>query len=72
MQAEVQQRQDADTLDTDDWALSQAGRWQEAREMVQAAIALGTRDAALCDRAAQIEDRLGNPAQAEAHRQLPE
>ncbi|MFQ3616479.1 MAG: tetratricopeptide repeat protein [Cyanobacteriota bacterium] len=69
MEAEVQQRQDADTLDTYAWALSQAGRWQEARKIVQAAIAQGTRDAALCDRAAQIEDRLGNPAQAGVYRQ---
>jgi tetratricopeptide (TPR) repeat protein len=52
MKAEVQQRRDADTLDTYAWALSQAGHWREAREIVQEAIALGTRDAALCDRAA--------------------
>ncbi|GAB4461471.1 MAG: hypothetical protein OHK0037_10590 [Elainellaceae cyanobacterium] len=69
MEAEVRQRRDADTLDTYAWALSQAGRWQEARQVVQEAIALGTRDAALCDRAAQIEEALGNPAQAAAYRQ---
>ncbi|QKD84305.1 tetratricopeptide repeat protein [Thermoleptolyngbya sichuanensis A183] len=69
MEAEVKQRRDADTLDTYAWALAQMGRWQEAREVVQAAIALGTRDAALCDRAAQIEEALGNPAQAAAYRQ---
>ncbi|WP_448604118.1 tetratricopeptide repeat protein [Thermoleptolyngbya sp.] len=69
MEAEVQQRRDADTLDTYAWALSQEGRWQKAREIVEAAIALGVRDAALCDRAAQIEEALGNPAQAAAYRQ---
>lgn len=69
MEAEVEQRRDADTLDTYAWALSQVGRWQEAREMVQAAIALGNRDAALYDRAAQIEETLGNLAQAAAYRQ---
>lgn len=69
MAAEVQRRRDAETLDTYAWALAAAGRWQEAQQAVQAAIALGTRDAGLCDRAASIEEALGNSAQAANYRQ---
>ncbi|NJO42122.1 MAG: tetratricopeptide repeat protein [Cyanobacteria bacterium CRU_2_1] len=67
MQAEVKLRRDADTLDTYAWALSQAGDWQEAQHVIQEAIDLGTRDAALFHRAGTIEQALGNSAQANLH-----
>jgi tetratricopeptide (TPR) repeat protein len=67
IQAEVQVRRDADTLDTLAWALFQAGRGQEAQSVMQSAIALGTRSASLFDRAAAIERALGNPAKAQTY-----
>jgi tetratricopeptide (TPR) repeat protein len=69
MRVEVAQRRDAETLDTYAWALLQAGHLSEAQKMAQSAIALGTRSAHLFDRAAEIEQRLGNSAQAATYRQ---
>lgn len=67
MQTEVQHRRDADTLETYARTLMATQRWQEARTIVQEAIALGTRDAALFHRAAAIEQALQNPTQAQIH-----
>lgn len=64
MQAEVQIRRDAETLDTLAWALSRAGRWREAKQAIQEALRSGIRDPALFDRAGTIEQALGHQSQA--------
>lgn len=64
MQAEVRARRDAETLDTLAWALSRAGRWKEARAVVQEAIKTGIRDAALFHRAGVIAQALGGSSRA--------
>jgi tetratricopeptide (TPR) repeat protein len=69
MQAEVKHRRDAETLNSDAWALSQAKRWPEAQRVAQEAIASGIRSAGLYVRAAEIERALGNAAQADTYRQ---
>lgn len=60
MQAELQVRRDAETLDTMAWVLSRLERWQEAREIVREALKLGTRDAGIYYRAGTIAQALGN------------
>lgn len=69
MRAEVNIRQDADTLDTLAWALAQSGRWQEAQTTLEKAIQLGTRDASIWQRAATIAQALGNREQANTYLQ---
>lgn len=69
MQAEVKIRRDADTLDTLAWALAQSDRWQEAQTVIQEALQLGTRDAAIYHRAATIAQTLGNTNQATVYLQ---
>jgi tetratricopeptide (TPR) repeat protein len=69
MEAEVKVRRDAETLDTYAWALSQAGRWQDAQRVIRTAIASGIRNAAIFDRASTIEQALGNPTQAQQYAQ---
>ena len=64
MQAEVQIRRDAETLDTLAKALSRSGRWREAQIAMQEALRCGIRDPALFDRAGTIEQALGNSSQA--------
>jgi tetratricopeptide (TPR) repeat protein len=64
MQAETQRRRDAETLDTYAWALSKAGRWQEAQQVIQEAIASDIHDSMIFDRASQIEQALGKASQA--------
>lgn len=65
VQAEAQKRRDAETLEVLAWALGAAGRWQEAQTVIQEAIALGTKEASLFERAALIEQQLGNDSQAQ-------
>ncbi len=69
MQAEVQHRRDAETLNTYAWALFEAKRWPEAQAAVQEAMASGVRSAGLYDRAAAVEQALGNATQVNAYRQ---
>ncbi|MGH2399665.1 MAG: tetratricopeptide repeat protein, partial [bacterium] len=64
MEAEVLIRRDAETLDTLAWALSRAGRWKEARGVVDEAISTGIQDAALFHRAGVIEQALGRSSRA--------
>lgn len=70
MQAEVEVRRDAETLDILAWALSSLGRWQEAKEVAQEALGHGLRDAGIFYRAGMIEQALGNPDRAIAYFQL--
>ncbi|MBF2074471.1 MAG: tetratricopeptide repeat protein [Synechococcales cyanobacterium C42_A2020_086] len=69
MQTEVTIRRDASTLDTYAWALASNGRWLEAQQVIQEALALGSRDAALVYRASTIEQALGNSSSAQAYLQ---
>lgn len=67
MQAETKLRRDAATLDTYAWALMQTGNPQQANQVIQEAIALGTQDAATFDRASTIAATLNNETQAQTH-----
>jgi tetratricopeptide (TPR) repeat protein len=67
MATETKLRRDAATLDTYAWALMQAGNPQQANPVIQEAIASGTRDAAIFDRASAIVAALGNTTQAETY-----
>ena len=69
MQVEVKHRRDAETLNSDAWALSQAQRLPEAQQVIQAAMASGIRRAGLYEQAADIEQALGNSVQANTYRQ---
>jgi tetratricopeptide (TPR) repeat protein len=69
MQAETTVRQDAGTLETYAWALMESGDLQQAKAVIQQAIAQNARDASLYDRAAQIEQALGNADQAARYQQ---
>lgn len=70
MQAEVNIRRDAYTLDTLAWALSRSGRWQEADRVIQEAIRMGTSDAGIFYRAGTIAQALGNKPKALTYWQL--
>ena len=70
MQAEVQIRRDAETLETLAWALQQNGRVQSAQKVLQEAMALGTRDAKLFYRAGVVERSLGNQQRARTYFQM--
>ena len=67
MAAEVQLRQDAQTLDTWAWALSKAERWQEAQQVLQDAITAGTQDAGIVYRAGLVAEALGQREAATAY-----
>ncbi|MEA5467171.1 tetratricopeptide repeat protein [Leptothoe sp. PORK10 BA2] len=64
MAADVNVRQDAETLDTYAWTLMRLGRWQEAKESLQTAIGQGTRNAVIFYRAGLVEQQLGNESAA--------
>ena len=68
MQAEVQRRRDAETLDTYAWALLQTGQPQAAETIIQEAIGLGTHNAGIFDRASTIEAALGHADAANRYR----
>jgi len=70
MQAEIKIRRDAQTLDTLAWALYNSGQMREAQKAMQAALQLGTKDAAIFYRAAGIEKALGNNQQALTYQKL--
>ena len=67
MQTETENRRDAETLDILTWALSRAGRWQEAQTVIDEALGRGVQDAGIFYRAADIETGLSNSAQAEEY-----
>ena len=58
-------RQDVYTLDAYAWALHANGQDAEARKQIEAALAVGIRDAELFRHAAEITLKLGDPAAAE-------
>ncbi|MBC7545012.1 MAG: hypothetical protein H7338_19990 [Candidatus Sericytochromatia bacterium] len=64
MAVETQFRHDPETLAVQAWALTRAGRWPEARQAVQRALASGVRDAALYHQAGLIMAKLGEQAHA--------
>jgi tetratricopeptide (TPR) repeat protein len=70
MRRELAVRRDPDTLDTMAWALSRAGRWEEARQAEQAAMRWGVRDARYFFRAATIAGRLGDTERANTYLRL--
>jgi tetratricopeptide (TPR) repeat protein len=70
METEILWRQDAQTLDTYAWALFRANKHQEAKKVLDKAIALGTKDATIFHRAAMVENVLGNQSQMIAYQKL--
>lgn len=69
MQTELKNRRDAETLDIYAWALMQAGQTSQAQKAIQEAIASGTRNPGILDRASVIEQALGNSTKANEYRQ---
>lgn len=67
MAADLETRQDAETLDTYAWALMRSGRWQDAQQALQQTVEQGTRNAVIFYRAALIEQQLGNKATAQQY-----
>jgi tetratricopeptide (TPR) repeat protein len=63
---DLETRKDIYGYDLLAWALHQAGRHADAREMIRRALALGTRDASLLYHAGAIERALGNDGAARA------
>ncbi|HET9470461.1 MAG TPA: tetratricopeptide repeat protein, partial [Usitatibacter sp.] len=70
MEAELAVRSDPDTLDTMAWALSRAGRWDEAMQAVRAAMRWGVHDARYFYRAAAVARGMGDAAQASKYLRL--
>ncbi|MEO0827411.1 MAG: tetratricopeptide repeat protein [Cyanobacteria bacterium J06642_9] len=70
MQAEANNRRDAKTLDLLAWSLSRAGRWQEAQQIIQEALASGIQDAGIFYRAGVIETALNRASQANRYFRL--
>lgn len=67
MQEEVKVRKDAVTLDTLAWALSSAGKWQEADRAMAQIVRSGFRDAGIFYRAGAIARTLGKDAESRAY-----
>jgi tetratricopeptide (TPR) repeat protein len=70
LHAELVVRTDPDTWDTLAWALSRAGRWQEAYHAVHQTLRWGVRDARYFYRAATVAQALGDTKQAREFLQL--
>lgn len=70
MEADIRVRQDAATLDIYAWVLMRLGRWQEAQQTLETAIAQGTRNAVIFYRAGLIEQHLGNQSAAKQYFQM--
>ena len=64
IEADLEVRQDAETLDTYAQVLMQLGRWEAAQQALQTTLAQGTRNAVIFYRAGLIEQQLGNESAA--------
>jgi tetratricopeptide (TPR) repeat protein len=64
---EFRRRHDAYTLDAYAWALYVNGRYQEAREQIEKALAVGLRDARLMRHAGEIALKAGDQVSAERY-----
>ena len=64
---ELARRHDAYTLDAYAWALYMNGRYPEAREQIEKALAVGLRDARVMRHAGEIALKVGDPASAERY-----
>ena len=67
MKQEVKIRRDAATLDTLAWALSSAGEWQKADDVMAQIVRSGIRDAGMFDRAGAIAHKLGKNTESRAY-----
>lgn len=67
MEAEVRNRRDAETLETYAWALSEAGRWGEAQQIIEEAIGFGTQEVGVFKRAGEIALALEKTTEAERY-----
>jgi len=67
MEAELEIRRDAETLDTYAWALTRMQRWREAETILEEAFSLGTRNATMFYRAGKVAEALGNQNKAIAY-----
>ena len=67
MKQEVKIRRDAVTLDTLAWALSSAGEWQKADDVMAEIVRSGIRDASMFDRAGAIAHKLGKNTESRAY-----
>ncbi len=64
MEADLEVRQDAETLDTYARVLTKLGRWEEAQQVLQTALEQETGNAVIFYRAGLVEQQLGNEAAA--------
>jgi tetratricopeptide (TPR) repeat protein len=64
-QREIGRRRDIFTLDAYAWALTQNGQYEEARKQIEAALAVGIRDAKIFRHAGEIALKSGDKAAAE-------
>ena len=69
MQQEVKIRRDAVTLDILAWALSSAGEWEKADQVIAEIVRSGIRDAGIFYRASAIARTLGKDAESRAYLQ---
>lgn len=70
LRAELTVRTDPDTWDTLAWALSRAGRWQDADQAAHQALRWGVRDARYFYRAATTAQALGDAQRARMYLEL--
>ncbi len=66
---EIKRRRDVHTLDCYAWALYKNGQYAEARKQIEAALAVGVRDASMFRHAGEIELKAGDKAAAERYLQ---
>ena len=66
-QREIARRRDIHTLDCYAWALYRNGQYTEARKQIEAALAVGIRDAEMFRHAGEIELKAGDTAAAERY-----
>ena len=64
MEADLEVRQEAETLDTYARVLTQLGRWEDAQQALKTVLEQGTRNAVIFYRSGLIEQQLGNEAAA--------